>query len=382
MTHFTVAGKNALFGGYIINEPAVLLYDASSEHPKVLPGLFISDMTLLDVRTNQNQSFNVVLTERKGKENKHLIVRTFDSDGNQLMDDIIAIDSRYAVLTGVTNALERDEMIIVGTYGEGMGKQAMGFYSVVVDPFNEQAVTYTDFASLAHFLDNLSPRKSEKIKSKAQQQRAQGHLPDYRTYVVPFRIEERANSFYLLAEQYYPTSSLSNSPTGYYNPYSYGYMPYGLSPSMSRSYNSPYLYNNSRTSDVHMTQSLVVELSPQGKIIKDASMKLEDVKQHGLEQVADFTVVHDSIFLVYKKESEIQYQEEAGDMDEKPLVKSTKIRLLTEHDVLRHESENEGETRFWYDHHFYVSGYQTIKDATRLTDQTRRIFYVNRLTVD
>src|SRR5258708_5080652 len=44
LTHFTMAGTSAIFGGYISNEPAVLLYDQTSSQPKVLPGLFIKDM--------------------------------------------------------------------------------------------------------------------------------------------------------------------------------------------------------------------------------------------------------------------------------------------------------------------------------------------------
>ena len=385
MTHFTMAGNTAVFGGYVNNESAVLLYDQSSEHPKVIPGLFITDISLLDVRANQNQSFNVLLTEGRGKEKKRLIVRTFDSNGNQLMDDAIRVEPRFTILTGLTNSLERDEMIIVGTYAEGTGKQASGFYSVVVDPFNDQAVTYTDFTTLSHFLDYLPPRKAEKIRTKAQQQRTLGRMPDYKTYVVPFRMEERSNGFYILAEQYYPSNSVNTSPYPYssFNPYAYGYYPYGQSPYMNRYYNSPYMYNTPvRNSDVRMVQTMVLELGPHGKVVKDASIKLEDIKQPGLEQVGDFLIAHDSILLVYKKESEIIYQEEAGDLDEKPILKKTKLRLLHEGDVLRNENENEGGVRFWYDHNFYVWGYQTVKDATRAENQTRHVFYVNRITME
>ncbi len=387
MTHFTVAGTSAVFGGYINNEPAVLLYNQSSEHPKVIPGLFISDITLLDVRANQNQSFNVLLVERKdkGTGKRQLIVRTFDQEGNPLMEDAINIDSRFTVLAGLTNSLERDEMIVVGTFTEGTGKQASGFFSVVVDPFNDQEVTYTDFTLLPHFLDYLNPRKAEKIKTKAQQQRALGRLPDYKTYIVPFRMEERGNGFYLLAEQYYPSNSVypTSYPYGSYNPYTYGYYPYGMTPYSNRYYNSPYMYNTpARNSDVRMVQTMVVALGPQGKVTKDASMKLDDIKQSGLEQVGDFMVAHDSVFLVYKKESDIIFQEEAGDLDEKPIIRQTKVKLLSENDALRNESDNEGGVRFWFGHHFYVWGYQSIKDATRTENQTRHVFYVNRLSVE
>ncbi|MBY0434869.1 MAG: hypothetical protein K2U26_12240, partial [Cyclobacteriaceae bacterium] len=148
ITHFTLAGSSAIFGGYISSQPVVLLYDQSSDHPKVLPGLFNNDLELLDVRANQNQSFNVLLAERKGKEKRKLIIRTYDEAGNLLMDDEINFNPGYSIITGMTSALERDELLIVGTYGEGTNRQALGFYSVVVDPFSEQAITFTEFASL------------------------------------------------------------------------------------------------------------------------------------------------------------------------------------------------------------------------------------------
>jgi hypothetical protein len=386
MTHFTVAGNSAIFGGYVVNEPAILLFDPASDKPKVLPGLFIKDMSLLDVRVNQNHSFNVVLYERKNREERRLIVRTFDSDGHPLMEDAIPVDSRYSILTGITNALERDEMIIVGTYGELGSKQAMGFYSVVVDPFQEQEIQYTDFAALHHFLDPLKPRKQEKIKAKAQLLRSQGKMPDYRTHVIPYRMEERSNGFYVLAEQYFPSNNVSpySSPYAPMNPYGYN-SPYGMSPySMNRFYspfyNTPY-YASNRNSDVRMVQSVVLELNAKGAITKDASLKIEDTKQPSLDQVSDFAFIKDSVVLMYKKESAIMYQEEAGEEGEKPNIQSTPIRLMTPQDILRNENEGEGALRHWYGQSFYLWGFQTIRNTTNTNDPTRRVFYINKLTV-
>ncbi len=384
MTHFTMAGNSAVFGGYVSNEPAVLLYSQSSNHTKVLPGLFIHDISLLDVRTNQNQSFNVLLAERKGKEKKRLAVRTYDQDGNLLMDDIINIDGQFTILTGLTSTLENDEMIIAGTYGETNGKQALGYYSVVVDPFNEQLVSYTDFSSLNHFLDYLPLRRADKIKTKTQKQKALGRQPDYKAYVVPFRIEERLKGFYLLSELYNPSNSVNPYPyRSYYNPYAYGYYPYGMNPFSTPYYNNyPSGYNSVRNTDVRMVQTMVTELDLHGKPGKDVSLKLNEVKQSNLEQVGDFVILHDSICMVYKKEEDIFYQKESGDPDEKPSIKQTKVKLQNVNDILKNENEYESQVRFWYGRHFYVWGYQTIKDTSREGDQTRHVFYVNRFSME
>jgi hypothetical protein len=385
LTHFTIAGTSAVFGGHIVNEPAVILWSQITKQPKVLPGLFISDVSLLDVRMNQNQSFNVLLVERHQKENKKMTVRTYDQEGNLLLEDIILIEGHISIMTGLTSSLENEEMIVAGTYGENSGKQATGYFTAVVDPFNEQVVNYTDFSSLTHFTDYLSPRRAEKVKEKAKKQKDLGRMPDYKVYVTPYRIEERPEGFYLLSELYFPTSSVNSYPYGgsYYNPYGSGYYPYGVSPFSNRYANSPYSYNNSmRNTDIRTSQTMVMSVGLHGKPGKDVSMKLNEYKGSALEQVGDFIVSRDSICIVYKNDNELTYQKMTGDPDEKPTVRKAKIRLQNPSDVLKDEDENEGQVRFWYDKQFFVWGYQTLKDATREGDQTRHVFYITRFSLD
>lgn len=384
LTHFTVAGASAIFGGYVSNEPAVLLYNQSSDKPKVLPGLFIKDIALLDIRTNQNQSFNVLLAEQKSLDKKSLVVRTYDQDGNLLIDDVIDFDHRYSVLSALTSSLELDELMILGTYGESNERQALGLFSVVVDPFSEQTVNYIDFAMLQHSLDFLPPAKAAKVKEKAQRQKTLSHLPDFKAYVTPVRIEERSNGYYLLAEMYSQSSSMDAYPFSpyYYSP-SYGYYGNGLSPFSSRnysSYNAPYPYSPSRTPSVSMVQTMVIQFGMNGQILRDMSLKLDDVKQPMLDQVGDFSIAGDSVMIAYKKKSEIFHASMSGDVEDKPEASLTKIKLKEPYDALRNDDDEEGSLRFWYGSQFFVWGFQTIKNITKEGHQSRHVFYVNRIS--
>ena len=38
LTHFIIAGNSAVFGGYVIRQPAVLLYEMATDRLKVIPG--------------------------------------------------------------------------------------------------------------------------------------------------------------------------------------------------------------------------------------------------------------------------------------------------------------------------------------------------------
>src|SRR5690349_8291842 len=52
LTHFSVAGSTAIFGGYSIKEPAVILYSLKEKQAKVVPGFLLRDTELLDLRVN------------------------------------------------------------------------------------------------------------------------------------------------------------------------------------------------------------------------------------------------------------------------------------------------------------------------------------------
>ncbi|MBA4058182.1 MAG: hypothetical protein C0490_25930, partial [Marivirga sp.] len=64
LTHFIKAGSNFVFGGYVNNEPAIVLYELPGDRIRVIPGFFQKDTELVDLRTNQNKTFNTVLADR------------------------------------------------------------------------------------------------------------------------------------------------------------------------------------------------------------------------------------------------------------------------------------------------------------------------------
>ena len=98
---------------------------------------------------------------------------------------------------------------------------------MTVDPFKEQQIRYVDFGQLRHYLDYLSPARAERLKKNSVDDAAAGKIPNFTSYVMPFRISENKDGFLMLAEVYNPISTMSPyySNPYYYNPY---YSPYGL----------------------------------------------------------------------------------------------------------------------------------------------------------
>src|SRR5688572_19081611 len=384
LTHFSKAGDNFTFGGYVNNEPTVVLFEAKDNRIRVIPGFFQKNTELVDLRTNQNHTFNTVLMDRGSRENRKLIFRTFDETGKQLLEDVVPIDEEKSLQTGMTSTLEREDLVLLGTWGERNSKQSIGFYFMNVDPFNEQKIRFIDFGQLEHYTDYLNPKRAEKIKENSKSDVAQGRLPNFTTYVMPYRLTEHKDGFILLAEVYNPISTMSPyySNPYYYNPY---FSPYGnlygspfYYPGMSRMYR-PYMYGNNikNIDEIKTNQTVLLSFDAHGKIVWDQSMQLDEVKMPGIEQVSDFVLLDDKVCFLYKKESELKMKTVMlTDGSTKEAVE--KISLPDPLDVIRSEREFDGGVRHWIGDSFYVWGYHTIRNNSK-DDRVRDVFYVNKI---
>jgi hypothetical protein len=387
-THFSILKNKAIFGGYILKEPTLLLYDLDSEGAKVVPGIFQPNTQLIDVRTNSNDTFNALLTERQSNSAKKLVARTYDANGVMLVEDIIAIDEGKTILEGMTSSLVHDELAVMGTWTYGANKEPAGIFSVLVDPFTEQKVNYYDFAELNHFLDYLRPKRIARIKAKAEWRRSAGKHPEFRTHVSPIRMEESKTGFSLLTEVYEPSTTYNsryNSPYGY-NPYGYspyGYYPYSFNSMPYRYYNSPYgygPYNSYPTTlpDTRIIHSSLLFFDQQGRLLSDQSLKYPEIKLGSREQVSDFIRFEDRTFMACKEEEEIIARVNGQDGS---VIKEEKIKLALKDpaETIRSESQENSFIRFWYGRCFYVYGYHTVRGGE---GKTRDVFYVNKVNVE
>jgi hypothetical protein len=387
-THFSVLRNKAVFAGYFNREPTLLMYDLDNESTKVIPGTFLSKQQLMDVRNNSNNTFNVVLAERDANFNKKIVVRTFDTNGVMLVDDVISLDADKSILEAMTSTLMHDELVIMGTWTYSTNTLAAGIFSVLVDPFNEQKVNYYDFAELNHFLDYLKPKRVAKIKAKAEWRKSVGKQPEFKTHLYTVRVDENKDGFSLLTEVYDPPTNYynirSSSPYGY-NPY-YGYSPYaspyGFNSMPYRYYNSPYGYPYStpyaNLNDTRMLHTSLSFFDNRGKLIADQSIKFPELKLNSKEQVSDFIRIADRTVMVCKQEKEILVQVNEPDGT---VIQNEKIKpaLKDPGETARSESQENSAVRFWYRRYFYVYGYHTVKSAE---NKSRDVFYINKLRVD
>lgn len=383
LTHFSKVGSNMVLGGYVSNEPAILLFNMGSKNITVVPGFFQKDNELVDLRVNQNQTFNTVLIDRSSRSERKLVFRTFDETGKLLLEDIVPIDEDRALQTSISSTLEREDLMILGTWGERQGKQSMGFFSLPVDPFGEQKINYLYFGELDHFVDYQNPKRAQKIKERTHQDVVEGRKPPYSAYVMPFKLEEHPEGFLLLAEVYHPSSNINpyyNSPYSspyYSNPYYYNPFWPGYYPGM-RMYR-PYSYGNNvkNADEIRTYESSLIAFDPAGKKIWDHSIKLDEIKRPSLEQLSDYFYYNGTVYFIYKKESELNVKTIVIS-DGTASENKQKIRLSDPTDELRSENEQEDGVKHWVGNSFYVWGYHTIRNVHK-EDRVRDVFYINKV---
>ena len=128
----------------------------------------------------------------------------------------------------------------------------------------------------------------------------------------------------------------------------------------------PYAYgDNMRNADnIKLYETVAVAFDPQGNMIWDQSIMLDDIKRPALEQVGDFYTDTDNLHFIYKKESELKIK--SISLGEGTATEATeKIKLKEASDEIRSEKELEEGVRHWVGNTFYVWGYQTIRNPRR-----------------
>jgi hypothetical protein len=386
LTHFNCIGPNVLLGGYISNEPAIILYESNKASVQIVPGFLQRNTELLDMRVNENSTFNVVMVERNSNESKRIIFRTFDSQGKLLLEDTIEPDESRTIQTAICSSLKRDDIIILGTWGTRNAARSYGFYTTMINPFEEQKIMPIAFGELTHYLDYLKPKRAQKIKAKTKTALESGKLYDYTNTVMPYKIIEHDKGFLALAENYSlvskstpmyynnPTNPAWNNPYNAVNPY------YNMYPT-SRLYRPQgYSSNVANEEEIKTYSSALLSFNSKGILENDYSIKLEDVKISSLHQVTDANFQKEMIVFLYKKENTIYYKR-IDPLNEEVVEEKQLVRLKDPFDEFRNEQENSGGVKQWYSAFFYAWGYQTIRNIQAETDKTREVFYINKLVV-
>lgn len=389
ISQFTCISKNILLGGFVNNEPAVLLFRTENESIKLLPGFFQKDTDLLDLRTNENNTFSVLLMDRRSRNDRKLILRIFDSEGVELFQREIAMGERKAPQTCMVSTLAVDDMLIAGTWGAPHSRLSMGFFAVPVDPGQVHQPNLYAFGDLSQYLSHLKENKRKRVQSKTAALMKSGRLPDYLEHVRPMRLQESKEGFVLLAEVFQPSTNVRDPmfyPVPFYGwPYPVGhpyYPPIYYPMVYNRWYNPYFPPPTSRdTEQIKVMRSVVIAFDSRAKLVWDHVFDLDDLRISSPEQMSDFCISNQSLYIVFKKRSELHIKK-INLQNQEGTVQVIPVALREPSDEIVLEKDRNAFVRYWYGNMFYVWGVQNLRNRENRDNPNRQVFYINAVRVD
>ncbi|MBM3176707.1 MAG: hypothetical protein FJZ78_01750 [Bacteroidetes bacterium] len=381
LTHFTVAGGNGIVGGTIGSQPAIALFDGETKRTRILPGFFLTEAELLDIKPNRNGTFSLLqmLSKPSGKTLRY---GAYNRNGTLLIEDDFIVDEDHTIMNATMSMLGRDEVLISGTFTYNNSRQPAGIFSAPVDPSKDLSLQWIDYPMLENFLNYLPTKQSSRIISKTTQRKQFGREPDFRTHSVVRRIDDQPFGFIVFGESWSQSSSTMNSnapfspfgPGSLYRPLGLMY-PYYWVPGMG-SRLDPFNPGVPLTPEIRMLNSFVVGFDPRGNKIFDFSMPQTDDKRPSNEQHADYLIQGDSVVFAAPSEEGIII---SGNVSDKPESKIVPIRI-TDAGAESETDADEQLLRFWYRNNFFIHGYQVIKRKTPGSGvQRKKVFFINRL---
>jgi hypothetical protein len=127
-------------------------------------------------------------------------------------------------------------------------------------------------------------------------------------------------------------------------------------------------------------ESIIINVDGSGKILWDFSMKFDDIHVESSRQVSTFYLEPDTLYVLYKKESEVKIKSVAL-ITQETFESTQKIKLSDTHSEIRDEDKHVGIVQHWFENSFYVWGYQTIRNTQKGSGRNRDIFYVNKIII-
>ncbi|MEO1051182.1 MAG: hypothetical protein AAFX87_11175 [Bacteroidota bacterium] len=379
-SHFVISGKNAVFGGYFSNRPTLVMYDMEDERMKVLPGFFQRSSFLLELKANDVQNtFNVLITEKNFANETTLIYKTFDNEGNTLVNNVIKLAGKMRILDGRTNDPSEQGLIITGLYSKLSSEMCDGVFFAKIRPGEDYEVKFHELENFESFFNYLPDKRKEKLKNKAKIKGADNF--NFRSRLLMHELIQLDSDYLFVAEVFQPQFGAPTTSA-------YGRLYPGVGAPQPAQPVTQWVSHINRAQDTEgfsgfkYEQAFLVGFDENGEKLWDNSFQIEDVETFAPEQVVKVYADQHKVDLLYKYDDELRFKVIEKD---RIVVRDTTVNLelLYPDDKLKNNNEEMTGVERWYDHYFFVWGYQRITNSLdNEVDQKRNVFYINKVYID
>ncbi|MEO9964614.1 MAG: hypothetical protein ABJF11_02425 [Reichenbachiella sp.] len=364
LSHFEVVSNTLIFGGYSNMRPVISVIDLDDPKPKVMPGIYNNNSSIIDVRTDKRtNNFTVVMSERGQNKQVTVSLKTFTEKGELVHTEGITTDYEKSLLDGVSTSFDNGTQYIAGTYSKRKSEFSRGLYLAKLNLGKQEFVKFHEYSDLDNFFSYMKAKREERIKEKIERKKVKGQKAKFNYRLLVNDIIESDDEYILIGEAYYPKYSNYGSSNFY----------------ASNSFGGNDGFSNPNFIGYKYTHAVVVGFSKSGELLWDNSFEINDLLSYSLKENVQISVEKDRIVLLYVYENVIRSKIIQND----EIIEGKSfdpIELHFKSDEVRDNNKEMEGLEKWFNGNFYTFGIQNIKNLKdKDVKLNRRVFYINKV---
>lgn len=349
-------GRKLLVGGYFNYRPIVVMYELDTNIPRILPGLlnYIGDLVQLET-SEDFRRIDLLVGYSSNKINRNSLLLSYDFEGNLLESTVIELGDRLTVKHGKVRRFSKNDIIFGGVYGKKASDYSSGIIVTYIHEGKIQFSNTTGYAKMDNFFNYMRPRRRKRVKERIARKQENGKEANFFFRTKINEVEVLSNSIFVSGESFYIN----------YSDYSRYY--YGISSSTMRVFDG-YEY----------THGFIVAINPEGKVLYNYSMGIDDLKKYNLDQVTfSLPEENEKKFLFYANKHDLSFGVFSRDTSE---FYMEPIQLKYPNDRLRPTHSLSMAIENWYDNNYMIFGKQQIRNGMdKGVDYNRNVFFINKI---
>jgi hypothetical protein len=361
-TEFKVTHQSALIGGYFNRIPVVLHYSFAEQRSKVLPGLFSESGELTQIKTNDDGSFEVLISAKNLARQRTLWIKSYDPQGNLLRNLPLQPQENTHLIFGRSIRAPGDKEIVAGVYGTRSSEFSRGVFVATIDLSGLEQIKYYNFGDLENFFRYMKANRQKRIRDRIERKKIRGKKVRFNYRFLVHELVPYHDQFVLLGEAFYPHyTDASQSPF---------FSAYSINPGL--------IYNGRIFDGFYYTHAVVMGFDEDGRLLWDNSFEINDARSFSLEQFVKLKVLPDRLALMYLYENHIRTK---IIQDDRVLEGKSVDPIITfrENDVVKDERRSKNKLEYWYGNYLYAYGVQDIVTSLPRGQDKRRVFFINKV---
>jgi hypothetical protein len=331
----------------------------------VLPGLFSEAGELTQIKTHENDSFDVLISARNFSRQRTIWIKSYDPEGDLLRNLALQPEENKHLIFGRSLKTAGEKQIVAGVYGNRSSEFSRGLFIATIEPSGLETIKYYNFGDLKNFFQYMKANREMRVKKRIERKKIKGKKLRFNYRFLVHELVPYKDQFVLLGEAFYPR--YQNADQMQYR----FFTPYGSMP-------GSFVQNGRIFEGYYYTHAVVMGFDEDGKLLWDNSFEINDVKTFTLEQFVKLQVLPDRLALMYVFENHIRTK---IIQDDRVLEGKSvdPIRTFSENDVVKNERTGGNKLEYWYEDFLYAYGIQDIVTASSDGQAKRRVFFINKV---